>query len=222
MACRTVKDALGPHISTLGALTASHGVERVIAEAYGIVERGMRLVGDKRRMSTEMAAHFADMVVTEYPQESLADLQVFIRGCIDGRWEDGEYYASIDIPRVKGWFAKYLDRKAEAMEERATRTEHELEQGFRGILLIDGVAKAMKEIGAQRQTEREQNDKAARLHHLRTHLPAMKDDELRDVWKLYPAADERSLIMQEADTRGLVAKALEKITNTRTDGKEQP
>lgn len=213
LACRTPQDAIAPHISTVRALVKAHGEQQVIAQTYAIIERGMRLVGDKRRMSAEMSAHFADMVVTEYPLETLADIQVFIRGCIDGRWEDGEYYSSIDIPRIKGWFAKYLDKKAEAMEQRADRSEHELEQGFRGVLAMDGVAEVVNKIGAQRRKEREESDKAARMNHLRTHLPTMKDDELREAYKLYPAADERSLIMAEADSRGLVEKALDKIVN---------
>ena len=195
-------------------LAKANSEEAVIAEAVVIIERGMELFDPKRRLSPTQQTYFAEVVATRYPNESLADINVFIYNCSESKYDGGEFYSAIDVPRIMKWWTKYLEEKVVAMEVQGNRWEHEQEQMAKGMIEnIPGLGKAVRNFTIESREKAAEESKLARRKKLEAHIPKMTDDELRDAYKLYPSAEERSIIMREADRRGLVAKALEKVVN---------
>ncbi len=93
-----------------------HDEQSIINEAAFIVSRGMELFDAKRRMSDEHVGLFAAQIAEDFKHESLADLNVFMRGASMSKYDGGEFYSSIDMPRLNKWWRQYLDEKAAARE----------------------------------------------------------------------------------------------------------
>ena len=196
---------------TLAQLMRAHSQQAVINEAAYIVERGMELFDAKRRMTGEHVALFAEQIADDFPHESLADLNVFMRGAAMSKYDGGEYYSSVDLPRLTSWWRKYLAEKADTIEEAATREGHLEEQRSRDMVAnIPGLGVAVRAFTMEARERRIAEEKAVRMNRLKEQLPKMVDQELRDLWPVYPSADERSLIIAEAERRGLVQRALAK------------
>lgn len=194
----------------------SIGYQQTLATVSLAVTKGMAYFSQNRRLSADQIALFADEIMSRYPHESLADISVFLRGASVGRYgrkgEEGETFGALDMQRLFIWFHQYLDEKAAKME----RGEHELQQlqdrhATEIVGSIPGLKDAVKEFVVDAKERSEMVLQMSRLEHLKKHLPAMTDDELREEWKVRPRAEERSLIYAEAMNRGLAQKAIEKV-----------
>ena len=195
---------------TMAQLTRSIGSEAVMLNVAAIVEVGMQGFGAQRRMPAGQIAMFAEEIADGYPHETLADINVFMRGCAMGKYDDGEFYNSVDIPRLSKWWSKYLASKAEVWEIERKREEVVHDQGLRDLIGgMGGLKDAVKAFTMEERERKKAEDKIARMKQLERHLPQMSDDELRDSWPLYPSSEERSMILQEANRRGLVQEKIE-------------
>ena len=129
------------------------------------------------------------------------------------KYENGEFYNSVDVPRLNKWWKRYLEEKAAEREVIGERAEHEQEQMAKGMIAnIPGLKQAVREFTIDARLKASEDGAIARMRKLEEHIPMMSDDELRDAYKLYTTAQERSLILREADKRGLVDKALAKAS----------
>lgn len=192
-------------------LARHFGDEVVVSvQVAAVVGQGMQYFAPNRRMGQEQVALWAEEVAAQFPHESLADINVFMRAAAMSKYDDGEFYSNVDIPRLNKWWAKYLDEKAGQMEITADRQEHELEQGIKKMIAnVPGLSKAVGSFTIQERERQQAEREMARLRTLQNHIPRMSEQELRDAWPLYPGAAERALINAEAARRGLYGEELQ-------------
>jgi hypothetical protein len=211
MTCRTLEKALDA--PTMKQLAVHNSEEQVVAEAVIIMDAAMELFASNRRPPTAHVTEFGWHLMTMFPHESLADINVFAKGCATSRWDDGEYYASVDVPRLTIWWERFMEQKAEALErvERQKRSDRqrEMSEGLKGIEgLGDAVAKTVQHTRA----EAHEMMMAARLTRMKVWAPTMTDDQLREQWKLNPQGELRSILYAEAMNRGLAQAKMDEIT----------
>ena len=197
MECRSVGEALA--FPTLAAVAKVHTRKWVLTEIVAIMTKGMLAIDEKRRTNPEVLAIWADQMVEEYGYENLADFRVFSRGLATGKWEDKEFYASIDGPRLTKWFRRYLEQKAEAREVGgdADKAPDEIIAGLAAIGLD---AQLIKELAAKAGGL---ENRSKRDDFLRKTVPHMTDDQLRALWPKHRDAWSRRIILNEATRRGL-------------------
>lgn len=211
IACRTMADAIAA--PTMAMVVREHGAGAVGVAMSAIMQAGMEYFAPGRRMSAGQMMLFAEDLLDRYKHESLADVALFMRNCALSKYDDGEFYNSVDVPRLNKWWKRYLEEKAAEREVIGERAEHEQEQMAKGMIAnIPGLKQAVREFTIDARLKASEDGAIARMRKLEEHIPMMSDDELRDAYKLYTTAQERSLILREADKRGLVDKALAKAS----------
>lgn len=224
LAARSPADGL--NAPTFRAVAKSHGQPFVAAVAIEAVHAGISLLAASRRLSPDHVSALVDEILSAYPTESLEDIAAFARGVGLGRYKGSEIYSIVDIPRMMAWWREYLGDKSAAMEIQADRSEVLNEQGAReAIAAIPELGKAVGEFVIDAKERSELVRKQSRLRHLREHCPTMTDDALRAAWKVYPAAEERSVIQAEAARRGLLGEEhmaaqleIDKLSTDEKDG----
>ena len=199
--CRTAAQALSA--PTLRQLAVHNSEEQVVMEAALILDGAMQLFDPKRRMSADHCTEFAWQLMSDYPHESLADINAFSKGCAMSKYDDGEFYASVDLPRMAKWWRKYLEEKAEARERAVVmdRTQREREATER-IASIDGLMDTVRIAAHDYKQQTAERNERIRLGHLRDRVEWMTDVQLRQWWKK-ENAEGRALIEAEAGKRGL-------------------
>lgn len=219
IACRTIAEVFAhATISQLCSLSPTGRAEVGVA-AMAIIEKGMAYFATNRRLSSEHVALFSEEVVDQFMHESLADLNVFMRKAAMGGYGDGETFGALDLPRLGSWWREYLGEKADERERiERQRTKQLAADTIKGLASIPGILPMLQKIGDDRKEEREQTSLMNRILRLQHTVPEMTDEQLRDAYVFYRTADERKIIMIEADKRGLVKvamdKALEEVTET--------
>ena len=112
MACATIKEALEQ--PTLNQLVKHAGHIAVVAEVVVVIEKGMEAFSMQRRLSLDHVMLWAKILVDDWKHETLADLVLFLKGAGTGKYDCGEFYASMDVARIGRWWEKYLKEKADA------------------------------------------------------------------------------------------------------------
>lgn len=203
LSARTVRDGIAA--PTMRSVMMVHGEAAVFAVASMVITKGMEAVAPSRRPSPAMLSMLAEEILRLYPNESLQDINVFVRGVAMGKYDGSEIYSTMDMPRLLSWWRDYLTEKAEAREHEATREEHVLEQGIKRMVGdIDGLSKAIKEFNMDAKEKSEQVRAARRLSKLKADMPALTDHALREAWRIYRAPLERAAIQAEASRRGMM------------------
>lgn len=206
LACRTPQSALSA--PTLRQLAIHNSEEEVVAQAVIILDKAMELFAPARRMSTDHVTEFAWQIMAQYPHESLADLNVFAKGCAMSKYDAGEYYASVDVPRLAKWWTKYMEEKSVARETQmhldGAQRQRETEQSLAGLGLMDVVNKAVADGVKERAQERAERMKVLRLMQ---RVEVMTDDQLRQAWKEH-GTQGRAIITAAAARRGLYGEEL--------------
>lgn len=211
---RTIDEAIA-------APTFAHAVKSIGRPQVAIVigkaiTRGMGYFAEHQRLSTEAVVLWADLLMDEYPHESLADLSVFLRGAALGKYgqEDrdgtitrkGETFGALSIVKLNTWFAQYLGEKADA-REREARAEKGRHMAA-GRELHPAVAAAIKpvvdKVCAEQHAERDAALLARRMQNLTRQFQLMTDQDLRDHYNLVTTDAEKDAIEDEARRRGLM------------------
>jgi hypothetical protein len=217
MACRTIESALSA--PTLRQLAIHNSDEAVVAEAVVIMDAAMELFSANRRPPPVHVTEFVWQLMNNYPHESLADINVFAKGCAMSRWDDGEFYASVDVPRLSLWWTRFMDQKAQALERQVqqerSRKQRESEDG---IGSVNGLSDAIGTTVKNMKLEAHEHSMKMRAVRLKEWAPQMTDDQLREQWKLNPQAELRSILYAEASRRGLAQQKVNEVTN---DGEAQ-
>lgn len=192
------------------------------------IARGMLYFGPSQRLDQGAQTMWAELLLDEYPHESLADISVFLRGASLGKYgqeghngeitRKGETFGALSIVKLNTWFGQYLSEKAEA-RERVAKAEKGRHMAA-GRELHPAVAAAIKPVVAQvcaeQHAERDAAMLEARMKHLTRQLPVMSDQDLRDHYKMVATDAERDAIMDEARRRGLLKQPAEQPTETPT------
>lgn len=209
LACRSASEALlAPTMRQLAAHFPG-GEDQVVTEVAVIVEQGMEAFGANRRMSVPQVAMFSREIAHMYPHESLADINAFMNGAAMSKYDDGEFYGNVDIPRLAKWWRAYLEEKSEARE----RTSREAASAARReaefvIGSIPGLAEAVSKAALDNKERLHQDARRRRMARLGGQFKIMTDQDLRDAYVKYKDADTRSVILQEAASRGLLSAAM--------------
>lgn len=223
---RTIDEAIA-------APTFAHAVRSIGRPQMAIVigkaiTRGMGYFAEHQRLSTEAVVLWADLLLDEYPHESLADLSVFLRGAALGRYgqeqrdgsinRKGETFGALSIVKLNTWFAQYLGEKADVREREAKSEKGRYMAA--GREMHPAVAAAIKpvvaKVCAEQHAERDAAMLEARLKNLTRQLPVMTDQDLRNHYKLAATDVERDTIMEEAGRRGLLKQPVEQSAETPT------
>lgn len=212
--CRTMDQALAA--PTFTAVVALMGYEQTFVHVCAAIRHGMKYFSDAQRLNEESLVLLAEQVMTKYRYESLDDLVLFFRRAALGEYGEkaydgqivkkGETYGQLTLTRIGQWWEQYLEQKADALSELRSR-----ESGAHKTALSDAlhpsILKVVKDAAEKASEARSAQGKAERLEKLRVQAPKMSDDELREAWSFWPSADERAILIGEAEKRGLVAKA---------------
>lgn len=194
---RRVQDAMEQ--PTIAQVIAGNDRITVVACAGMMLTAAMEYFSTQRRMSSGQIAFLADIIVDDYPHESLADVNVFLRGVASGKYcGDGETYGALDVQRFRGWFANYLEEKAMHRERHADVEDQPFQECCKALLSLPGVGELVDGIRAERH-EKAANESIIRL---REQIPMMSDDELRQAWST-SGIHGRAYIHAEAARRGL-------------------
>lgn len=200
---RHPSEALECH--TIRQLVMRHGPGLVGIEVAALTKQAMEYFAPGRRMTPGQITLFADELVQRYPHENMPDVALFLRGAAVGQYGDGETFGALDPQRLFVWFRQYLDEKATARERVAEKQEAEAKVGALKLLeAVPQIADAVKMANADNVTRRNEAEERRRLAHLTKYTPHMDDDQLREAWKTYTRAPERSIILQAAKKRGLL------------------
>jgi len=108
------KTADGINAPSMRAVASVHGGAALYATANAVLVAGMERIAQSRRPSPEMLAMLAEELTSEFRNESLEDINVFIRNVGMGKYDGSEIYATIDTPRLMNWWGLYLEEKAAA------------------------------------------------------------------------------------------------------------
>lgn len=160
---------------------------------------------EQRAATPSHCALFAESIVDYYKHESAGDIPVFMKRAAMGRYDDPKEYGRIDFAKLCKWWYRYLNEKAEEWEKERIKNKQS------PIVELDSrVLEVMKEVGKDSSL-----DTGKRVFNLHRKLPHMTDDDMRKAWA-GATIQEKSLLMQEANRRGLVVKKLQEHINKDT------
>lgn len=137
---KTIEDALVSNEESIGALVRRDGSEPV----EKIIMRHLVLLCDmvnvKRPLTELQIRHIAFEVVNSFKHLTMADVYLIFRQVLNNEY--GELYESIDMPKVMGWFNKYMDKRVKAAVERNEREAERYKNSYIGN--DDRTSKPMK------------------------------------------------------------------------------
>ena len=214
LAVRKVEDAI--KAPSLMSIAGHNGVGATGGAVTSIITSAMGYWAPARRLDASQVPVLAEVILSDYPHETLADIALFMRGAAMSKYDDGEYYGSMDIPRMMKWWAKYLEEKAEARERDHVRAEalqdKEIRDGLSKLgVNVKSLVKAVGDLPDELQNRSKLEDRIRRM------VPLMDDERLRQAYIENKSAWARAIILREATHRGLMDKYLNQTTNT--DGK---
>ena len=210
LATRKIADAL--EAPTIRHMVNAFSPEQVGVAIHAVATLGMEYFGPSRRMNPEQIALFAETIRDEYPHESLADVNVFLLECAKGKYDRGEFYSSVDVPRLLGWWQAYLGDKADKLAEIGSQKEAETLAALeKSAALIPNLRDEVEKIDGERAARQRAESERMSLAKLRDRVKMYTDEQLRDTWKDW-GAEGRSILVKEAERRGLLKAAMDKAT----------
>lgn len=183
----------------------------------GAIQDGMKeYFSEEQRLQPEMCAAFASNILDDYRYESVGDMAVFLRKASMGRYGErdartgeitgkGKTFGRITTTLLGAWWEQYLDEKAQEAEAVRLKRRDGIDWQVIHHSLTDALRKAADD-GVERNEARE-------IAKLVKYIHLLTDDQLRAKWKKVRSAHGRSLIMYEANKRGLVQKRIEEQLN---------
>lgn len=207
LSCRRIEDAI--QAPTMSMVKNAVGYGQTLVTVSKAVTAGMAYFAPNRRMSDGAIGMFAEELIEQYPHESVADVALFMQNAAKGRYgrkgEEGETFGQLDMQRLFIWFGQYLEEKAAMLERGEHLLQQQAEAHAKAIVTAHpGLKETVAEFVISAKEASDLAAKRTRLAKLERQLPDMTDDAMREAWKLYRTAEERSLIQAEAARRGLL------------------
>ncbi len=134
------------------------------------------LIGVKNKMNDFQIEMCAQMLIDEFKQINLADLQLVCKRAVSGVY--GQFYESIQIPKVLEWFRTYFDERCEM----AAMSNHQIKTSGKIEAQASDTVKALMEIGIVNADDFKKMD--------------VKDDE---EFRKFNAEYHRNRIIEEGD-----------------------
>lgn len=113
LACTTLAEALKE--PTFCQLIKHTSMVDVVAEIVVVIEKGMEGFAPGRKLSPAHIVDWAQKLARNWQHESLADLALFLQN--PSKYDGGEFYATVDVPRISKWWEAFLLEKADALEQ---------------------------------------------------------------------------------------------------------
>jgi len=168
-----------------------------------------------------LAAHlhtsFAETIIEDYPNESVADVILFIKYAARARYGEvtdsgdiinkGKTFGRLSTTTAIEWFKQYLGEKADTIAEQRRKENKSLNENGDSRVVHDSVFSIMKKVHAE--TPKDDKDTGRRVSLLVRTVPHMGDERLRLSWSRAKTERERMVILQEANKRKLVQKKIE-------------
>ena len=197
------------------------GENQVILEMTKAITAAMvDYFSPEQRMDPSMCSAFAEAIVEDYPHESIGDVTVFIKYAgrakygkenEDGSITDkGKTYGRLQLTTLIEWWKQYLGEKAETIATLQVKKIKEVNSGPP----CDTVVEMMKKAREEGEGSKEVIQVGMRVNRLLRTVRNMSDDQLREAWTKFPSDRERSVVLREANKRGLVQKRIEDHLNT--------
>lgn len=138
----TVKQSLESGAKSIGALVNAYDVKRIAALIKLELIKLNEILDLKRPLKEHAIDLIADEIVSTYGNLSLADVALIFRRARRGDY--GQFYESINMPKVIGWFKDYFDERCEVAAAISQRQAQQHNSGF-GKRTGDG-RKELKEV----------------------------------------------------------------------------
>jgi len=214
IAARNIDEAI--KAPTLTMAMRSLGRNVVLPILHNAISRGMGYFAPTQRLDAAGAGLWAELLLDEYPHESLADISVFLRGAALGRYgqegakgeviNKGETFGALSIVKLNTWFRQYLGEKADK-REREMKSEQGMHLAAMGDIdqrVLDIAKPVVEKIREEQRAANAEAMLETRMVNLTRQFPVMTDQDLRDHYKLVTREEERAAITEEADRRGLL------------------
>jgi hypothetical protein len=96
---------------TIGQLTRTYGDDFTEGYISLFIHKIQDSIGVKTKMNDFQIEMCAQMLLEEFKQINLSDLQLVAKRAISGAY--GQFYESVSIPKVLEWFRLYFDERCE-------------------------------------------------------------------------------------------------------------
>jgi hypothetical protein len=166
----------------------------------------------EQRLHRDLIPVFAENLLDQYPHEYVGDIGAFFARASMGRYGEqdrdgtvvkrGQTFGKLTMMTLAEWFRQYLGERAEEEERVRLRNHKSLNEV---VAMDDKVLAAIK----ASSLNPDMDHSGKRIQKLLKYGAMMTTDQLSEAWKEATSAHERSLIMQEANKRGLVVKKIE-------------
>lgn len=121
LACTSLVEALDQ--PTITQLIKHTSLVEVVAEIVVVIEKGMEGFAPARKLSPGHIVDWAQKLARNWSHESLADLALFLQN--PGKYDRGEFYATVDVERITKWWETFLLEKADARASRHAGLVHQ-------------------------------------------------------------------------------------------------
>ena len=202
IACRDIKEAATA--PTMNAAVEAFGLTTVRVSVLAVCTKAMEAFAPKRRMDPDNIMVFVERLVSDWPLESMEDIGYFMHRCSMSAFDDGEYYSSVDVPRMIKWWQTYLEQKAGVLEQIGEREEADAAMHLNTVAQMvagDKLSEVIRKFNLEGRLAKTAADAVEIRRRLEKDVARMSEAELRDAYALHTGADERSIIMGEATRR---------------------
>jgi len=127
---QTIEQAIEVGADRIGALVRAYSPEKVAALLKLQLIELNELLQLNKPLTEQAIDLIADELITNYSQLTIADVYLVLRRARTGVY--GQFYESLNMPKVVGWFREYFDERCDVYAMRSQR-ESELHKGGDGM-----------------------------------------------------------------------------------------
>lgn len=106
---------MGSKAPTIAAIGNAYGDSFIRAYIMGWIVNLREFINVSNAMTDEQTRMTAAMIVTEYQNLNIADINLIFRNAKLGRY--GQFYGRLDGQMILGWFDKYFEERCIAASE---------------------------------------------------------------------------------------------------------
>lgn len=114
--------AVSTDTPAIGLLVRQFGEKAVRSYVAGHIVALRDFVNLRGAMTDDQTLMTADLVVSEFPNVTLADVALIFRRAKLGQF--GEFYGRLDGQMILSWFGKYFDERCDWFTERSIQEAH--------------------------------------------------------------------------------------------------
>lgn len=108
---RTVEDSIKSNTPTIGQFTRDMGVGKIETYIKFWLINLCQSLDLKRSLSEYHIDETAHLIVSEYKNLTISDINLIFKNAKLGKY--GEFFESLTMSKVLGWFSKYYDERLE-------------------------------------------------------------------------------------------------------------